>query len=79
MTMANPRFERMADEPEEEGRSKAATEVYANGTSRALSAALKKTFEALLEEPVPDKFQELIARIRDEESRKKEDVPDGDT
>lgn len=68
--MANPGYDRMADEPEQEGRAKTSAGVYAGGTSRALSVALKNTFEALLEEPVPDKFQELIARIRQEELRK---------
>ncbi|WP_156942130.1 NepR family anti-sigma factor [Hyphomonas adhaerens] len=45
-------------------------EELPGGASQALSAALQKTFEALLQEPVPDKFEALIARIREEETQK---------
>ena len=76
--MANPGYDRMADEPDEEGRAKTSAGVFAGGTSRALSAALKNTFESLLEEPVPDRFQELIARIRQEETRKSTETDDED-
>jgi hypothetical protein len=46
------------------------------GASQALNSALQKTFEALLQEPVPDKFEALIARIREEEARRAEKSED---
>ncbi len=45
-------------------------EELPGGASQAMSAALQKTFEALLQEPVPEKFEALIARIREEEAKK---------
>ena len=60
----------MTDKSQQQGQPKPASAVHSDGTSQALSTALKKTFEALTEEPVPEKFQELIARIRAEEARR---------
>lgn len=77
--MADPGYVLMTDKTEEQGPPKGPPEVHSDGASRALSAALKKTFESLLEEPVPEKFQELIARIREEEARKTDgEDKDGD-
>lgn len=57
----------MSDEPKQERRLPG---LHSDGTGRALSDALRKTFESLLHEPVPDRFKELIARLREEEARK---------
>jgi len=60
----------MKDETKQPGLPREPHGVHLDGASRALSMALQKTFEALLQEPVPEKFNELIARIRAEELRK---------
>jgi len=60
----------MKDEKNEPGLPREPHGVHLDGASRALSTALQKTFESLLQEPVPEKFNELIARIRAEELRK---------
>jgi len=58
----------MANKREELADQKPPPGVHEDGASKALSSALKKTFESLLQEPVPEKFQELIARIREAEA-----------
>ena len=54
----------MSDEPK---KGQPLPGVHSDGTGRALSHALQKTFESLLQEQVPDRFKELIARLRAEE------------
>lgn len=68
--MAHPGYASMRDETKEPRLPREPHGVHLDGTSLALSAALQKTFESLLQEPVPEKFNELIARIRAEELRK---------
>lgn len=60
----------MKDNSEEPRSPQAAPGVHSDGASRALTTALQKTFESLLQEPVPEKFNQLIARIRAEEKRR---------
>ena len=63
----------MNDKSETPGHGDDPNCVPAGGSSHALSTALQKTFESLLQEPVPDKLQDLIARIREEEAREADD------
>ena len=60
----------MQDNSQDKDQPEGAPEELPGGASQALSSALQKTFESLLQEPVPDKFEALIARIREEETRK---------
>ena len=62
----------MKDNSEDESQPASPLEELPGGASQALSSALQKTFEALLEEPVPEKFEALIAHIREEEMRRAE-------
>ena len=68
----------MADKSEQQGQAEGLPEVHTERASKALSTALQKTFEALLEEPVPEKFQALIDRIRAEEMRRSAQRSDND-
>lgn len=60
----------MKDESEIPGKRDDPKGAPADQPSRALNTALQKTFESLLQEPVPEKLQDLIARIREEEQRR---------
>ena len=60
----------MKDNSQEKDEPDRPPQELPGGASEALSSALQKTFESLLEEPVPEKFEALIARIREEEARK---------
>lgn len=60
----------MKDESEIPGKRDAPKGSPSDQSSQALNTALQKTFDSLLQEPVPDKLQDLIARIREEELRK---------
>ena len=68
----------MSDKREESQEPPGPAEKQEEGASNALNTALQKTFEALLQEPVPDRFQTLLTRIREEESRKaaNDDTPE---
>jgi hypothetical protein len=68
--VANPGSDLMKDKPQDNELGRPHPELHADGASQALSAALQKTFESLLEEPVPEKFQSLIAKIREAEAKK---------
>lgn len=59
----------MKDNSEDKCQPARSPEELPGGASRALSSALQKTFDALLQEPVPEKLEALIARIREEETR----------
>jgi hypothetical protein len=65
----------MKDKSQDKDQPERSAGELPGGASEALSSALQKTFEALLQEPIPDKFEALIARIREEETRK-QDKPD---
>ncbi|HPE49405.1 MAG TPA: NepR family anti-sigma factor [Hyphomonas sp.] len=39
--------------------------------SKALSAALRKTYDSVLSEPVPEHLTDLVAKIRAEEERRR--------
>ena len=67
----------MKDNSQDKNRPEGPPEELPGGASQALSSALQKTFESLLQEPVPDKFEALIARIREEEALKA-NKPDND-
>ena len=60
----------MKDSSKDSERTRQPPEVHTDGASRALSDALRKTFEDLLQEPVPERFNELIARIREAEAKR---------
>jgi len=60
----------MKDKPQDNETGRLCPELHADGASQALSNALQKTFESLLEEPVPEKFHSLIAKIREAEAKK---------
>ncbi|WP_375208697.1 hypothetical protein [Hyphomonas jannaschiana] len=60
----------MKDSSQEQDPPERPPKELPGGAAQALSSALKKTFDALLEEPVPEKFDALIARIREEEMRR---------
>ncbi len=60
----------MNDNSQDKDQPEGPPEAPPGGASQALSSALQKTFESLLQEPVPEKFEALIARIREEETRK---------
>ena len=70
MRAVGPGYVLMANKREEPAGQKPSPGVHEDGTSKALSSALKKTFDSRLQEPVPEKFQELIARIREAEASK---------
>jgi hypothetical protein len=67
----NPGSSLMKDNPQEQDPPERPPKELPGGAAQALSSALKKTFDSLLQEPVPEKFDALIARIREEEMRKK--------
>ncbi|KCZ91295.1 NepR family anti-sigma factor [Hyphomonas jannaschiana] len=60
----------MKDSSQEQDPPERPPKELPGGAAQALSSALKKTFDSLLEEPVPEKFDALIARIREEEMRR---------
>ena len=60
----------MKDNSQDRNQPDGPPEELPGGVSQALSSALQKTFDALLQEPVPDKFEAMIARIREEEARR---------
>ncbi|MEZ6000312.1 NepR family anti-sigma factor [Hyphomonas sp.] len=62
----------MKDNSQDKDQPVGPPEELPGGASQALSSALQKTFESLLQEPVPEKFEALIARIREAEARKAE-------
>lgn len=67
----------MKENSQNKGQPEGSPEKLPGGASQALSSALQRTFESLLQEPVPDKFEALIARIREEEALKA-NKPDND-
>jgi hypothetical protein len=71
--MANPESILMKEKPQDKLPDRSNPELHADGASQALTAALQKTFESLLEEPVPEKFQSLIAKIREAEAKKSQE------
>ena len=66
----------MKDNSQDKDQPESAPKEIPVGASQALNSALQKTFEALLQEPVPEKFEALIACIRDEEARRAEKFDD---
>lgn len=60
----------MSDKCEESAGKPVRSERIDTPQNAAMNAALRETFKALLDEPVPERFKELIARIRTAEARK---------
>lgn len=63
----------MKDKSEIPGTRETPSGAPAAQSSRTLNSALQQTFESLLREPIPEKLQDLITRIREEEMRKASD------
>ena len=68
----------MKDSSQDINRPQRPADQRSESAAETVTSALRKTFESMLEEPVPERFQDLIERIRAEELRKMQDK-DGST
>ncbi|MBD3769870.1 MAG: hypothetical protein IE925_06950 [Rhodobacterales bacterium] len=63
----------MKDSFQDINRPQRSADSRSESAAETVTSALRKTFESMLEEPVPERLQDLIERIRDEEVRKMQD------
>ena len=67
--LAHPGRIFMKDRFQDINRLERSTDQHSDSAAETVTAALRNTFESMLEEPVPDRLQDLIERIRAEELR----------
>lgn len=63
----------MKDSFQDINRPQRSADPRSESAAETVTSALRQTFELMLEEPVPERLQDLIQRIRDEEVRKMQD------
>lgn len=63
----------MKDSFQDINRPQRSADLRSESAAETVTSALRKTFKSMLEEPVPERLQDLIERIRDEEVRKMQD------
>ncbi|MCA8899794.1 MAG: hypothetical protein KDA53_00935 [Hyphomonas sp.] len=59
----------MAKKPDKQSSSRPVSGLHADGTSRAVSAALNDAYRSVVNEPVPDRLKSVVERIREAERR----------
>lgn len=67
----------MKDSFQDINRPRLSADQRSESAAETVTSALRQTFESMLEEPVPERLQDLIERIRDEEVRKMQDKNGG--
>jgi len=69
-SLAHPVSVLMKSSSQDNNRHEPSADPRSEGTAETVTSALRKTFESMLEEPVPERLQDLIERIRAEELSK---------